>query len=150
MKEWITIEKDITSWLKEYSSDTLTYKSPNQCIIGFPSDGFRSDGMLTDNHTIIALEIEASQKHPDTNVGKYWLLQTYKQYKSIILYHIYTPKYQSYPWRKKLAEFYVSKMKPEVPIEYVVLDYRKASNYFMTLKEIKEIIYKKLVDVFNL
>ena len=106
--------------------------------------------MLADNNTLLAVEVEASQTHPDTNVGKYWLLFEEKRYNKVVLFHIYTPKFNSYPWRKRLAEFYFGKMRPEVPLEYIVLDYRKATDYGSTLEAIKRLISVKLHEIFAL
>jgi len=79
--------------------------------------------MLANDHILVAIEVEAGQTHPDTNTGKYWLLNVeYKLYKKTVLFHIYTPDFRSYPWRKKLSEFYVKKMSSEVPVEYVPMD----------------------------
>ena len=148
--DWLKLEEDLTKWLRGYSSKQLIYKGPNQCIVGFPSNGFRSDGMLTDNNALLAIEVEATQTHPDTNVGKYWLLHKEKKYNKIILFHIYTPKFNSYGWRKKLAEFYAKKMREEVPIEYIILDYRAAAEYSSTLESIKNVISTKLHETFGL
>ncbi len=147
---WKHLEQDITNWLSSYSSDSVEFRNSYQAIVGFPSDGPRSDGMLSGKNTLIAVEIEAGQTHPDTNVGKYWLLHAkYKQYKKYILFHIYTPDFNSYGWRKKLGEFYACKMRLEVPMDYVVLDYRKAKNYDTTLTEIKTLIQKRIWQEFR-
>ncbi len=150
MPNWSQFEKDISNWLSTFESATVKYKNSYQAIPGFPSDGFRSDGVLTDGKILIAVEVEAAQMHPDTNVGKYWLLKKYKCYQKIILFHIYTPRFNSYPWRKTLAEFYFSKMRSEFNIEYILLDYRQASDYGKTLKTIKTTISKRIKIEFNL
>ena len=67
MPEWKQLEKDINSWLRTFMSKKIQYRNQNQAVIGFPSNGFRSDGMLTDGNTLVAVEIEAGQTHPDTN-----------------------------------------------------------------------------------
>lgn len=104
MSVWKQLEHDLTQWLQACATDLIIYRNPNQAIAGFPSDGFRSDGMLTDGRTLIAIEVEAGQMHPDTNVGKYWLLhQAYRPYERIILFHIYTPDFNSYGWRLHLC-----------------------------------------------
>lgn len=101
--------------------------------------------MLTDGEVLIAIEIEAGQTQPDINVGKYWLLyEKYKQYKKIILYQVYTPSFDSYGWRKKLGEFYVTKMPDSVPIEYNQLDYRSAKDYKQVLTELKKMIGERI------
>ena len=148
--DWLKLEEDLAKWLRGYSSKHLIYKGPNQCIVGFPSNGFRSDGMLTDNNTLLAIEVEVTQTHPDTNVGKYWLLYEIKKYNKIILFHIYTPKFNSYGWRIKLAEFLAEKMHAEVPIEYIILDYRTATKYGSSLESIKSEILAKLRETFRL
>ena len=76
MLEWKTLEKNLGSWMQSLAtSDKLMFRNSNQAIVGFPFNGFRSDGMITNGKTLVAIEVEASQMHPDTNVGKYWLLQ---------------------------------------------------------------------------
>lgn len=146
---WTHLEQDIISWLSIYSSDSIEFRNSYQAIVGFPSDGPRSDGMLSDNNTLLAVEIEAGQTHPDTNVGKYWLLHAkYKHYRKFILFHIYTPDFNSYGWRKKLAEFYASKMLLEIPMDYILLDYRNATNYDITLKEIKSLVQGRIQQEF--
>lgn len=82
--------------------------------------------MLTDGNILFAIEVEAGQMHPDTNVGKYWLLfDERKRYQKIILFHIYTPEFNSYEWRMKLGQFYAAKMKDVLPFEYRLFDFRK-------------------------
>jgi hypothetical protein len=148
---WHGLERDIANWLKKEFSSELRFKNSYQAIEGFPPYGFRSDGMLTDGETLLALEVEAGQTHPDTNVGKYWLLhQMHRQYKKIILFHIYTPAFDSYGWRKNLAEFYVDKLKDEVPLEYNLKDFRESNNYKDVLKEIKMEIKNKIDSEFSL
>lgn len=109
--------------------------------------------MLSDENVLLAVEVEAGQMHPDTNVGKYWLLHDqFKAYKKIVLFHIYTPLFNSYGWRMKLGEFYAGKMKADVPIEYVLLDYRSRAeeDYGTVLAEIKskvqEVIRREFGD----
>ncbi|MFC2065834.1 hypothetical protein ACFLUO_02065 [Chloroflexota bacterium] len=150
MSEWKKLEKDLCTWLKLLSTNELVYRNPNQAIIGFPPDGFRSDGMITDGRVLVAIEVEAGQMHPDTNVGKYWLLYNkYRKYEKIILFHIYTPDYNSYGWRKKLAEFYAGKMRAELPFEYILMDYRSSKDYDETLDTIKESIMGFLKNEFE-
>ena len=153
MKErskWKQMENDLSSWLKTFTRNGIHFRNSRQAIIGFPSDGFRSDGMLTDNKVLIAIEVECGQTHPDTNTGKYWLLYKTKPYKKIILFHIYTPDFNSYGWRKKLAEFYIEQMKSKVPIEYILLDFRNANDYHQTLMELKKNIKEKVREEFGL
>ncbi len=151
MPNWLKLENDISNWLSTFESTAVRYKNPYQSIPGFPSDGFRSDGVLTDGKILLAVEVEATQMNPDTNVGKYWLLlKEYEHYQKTILFHIYTPRFNSYPWRKRLAEFYSSKMRSEFNIEYILLDYRQSSDYKETLINIKRTILKKIKLEFNL
>jgi len=150
MPNWKQLEKDLSNWLYTFARENIEFRNPYQAIIGFPYDGFRSDGMLTDGNILIAIEVEAGQMHPDTNVGKYWLLSTeYKYYAKISLFHIYTPDFDSYKRRKELAEFYVKKMCLEVPVDYVILDYRNATDYDATLSEIKSTIKKRVEQEFK-
>ena len=151
MKEWTDLEKDLTEWIKRISEiNQLELRNSNKAIIGFPSDGFRSDGMLKINNTLIAIEVEAGQTHPDTNTGKYWLLyDQYKKYDKIILFHIYTPKFNSYNWRKKLGEFYIKKMKVNTPIDYILMDYRDSQIYDHVFTSVKENIKKRLINIIS-
>ncbi len=48
---WIRLEQDITSWLSSYSSNSIEFRNSHQAIVGFPPDGPRSDGMLSDKNT---------------------------------------------------------------------------------------------------
>ncbi|MFC1905218.1 hypothetical protein ACFLXL_00220 [Chloroflexota bacterium] len=148
--DWKDLEGDVSGWLSAFSLDGISFRNPYQAIVGFPSGRFRSDGMLADGDTLLAVEIEAGQTHPDTNTGKYWLLNSrYYSYKRVVLFHIYTPDFKSYPWRKELAEFLVEKMRPEVPIDCVVLNYRTATEYEATLGEIKATIQKRIKQEFS-
>ncbi|MCK4626816.1 MAG: hypothetical protein KAV00_16005 [Phycisphaerae bacterium] len=148
--EWKQMENDLSRWLSNFARNEVHFRNSHQAIIGLPSDSFRSDGMLTDNKVLIAIEVECGQTHPDTNTGKYWLLYKHKSYERIILFHIYTPDFDSYGWRKKLAEFYIEQMKSTVPIEYILLDFRKADDYRRTLTEIKKKIEEKVTGYFKL
>lgn len=150
--KWTQLENALSRWLSTFSSEKIQFRNSHQAIIGFPSDGFRSDGMLANDEVLIAMEVEAGQTHPDTNTGKYWLLHTKRErYKKIILFHIYTPDFNSYGWRKELAEFYVEQMqKSGVPIEYILLDYRNANDYHQTLIELKQKIGKRVKEEFEL
>ena len=142
---WFNFEAEIVEWLEKNYSSRFQFKNSYQSIVGFPSDGFRSDGMLTDEKTLLAVEIEARQTHPDTNTGKYWLLhKRYKHYQKIILFHVFTPLFDSYGWRKKLAEFYVEEMRREVPIEYIQKDFRNSNDCNSALSELKVDIQRKV------
>jgi hypothetical protein len=125
---WLKFETSLATWMRQFKRPSLEFKSGRQAIPGFPSDGFRADGLLTNGKVLLALEVEVKQTHPDTNVGKYWLLSEYQQYEKVILFHVYTPAYNSYGWRKTLGEFYASKMGAEIPFEYHLLDVRDAIN----------------------
>jgi hypothetical protein len=149
-KKWRQLEKDLSKWLGACGGPGLEFRNSFQAIVGFRFDGFRSDGMLTDGRNLLAIEVEVRQAHPDTNTGKYWFLwNKHKQYEKIVLFHIYTPGFDSYGYRKALAKFYVDKMKPEVPMEYFILDYIKASQYESTLTEIKATITVKARELFG-
>jgi len=109
-----------------------------------------SDGMLTDGKTLLAVEVENRQTHPDTNVGKYWLLhEGYKAYDKTILFHIFTPLFDSYPWRMSLASFYAERMNEKMPLEYVQMDYRKGGSYEVALSTIKGAIEKRILVEFG-
>jgi hypothetical protein len=99
---------------------------------------------------MLAIEVEAGQMHPDTNVGKYWFLNDqFHQYKKIILVHIFTPAFNSYEWRMKLANFYVEKMQGHIPIEYILQDYRKTQeSYSQVLKNLEVLLQTKLAEAF--
>jgi hypothetical protein len=140
LNEWLKLEGDVCAYLKSLAEPNLSYSGPKQCIPGFPKDSFMSDGCLTDGSNLLAVEVEAGQMHPDTNVGKYWLLQTTHPYRRIVLLHVYTPKYNSYPWRKRLGEFYVEQMPSELAVEYLQLDRRKATDYATVLQEVTDTI----------
>lgn len=146
---WSKLENDLSDWLSTFSSEWIRFRNPNQALPGLTSDGFRSDGCLTDGKVLIAIEVEVRQTHPDTNVGKYWLLQESSPYERIILFHIYTPHFDSYEWRKKLGEFYSNKMEREIPIEYIQLDFRNATSYDRTLGRIKKKIRAKIKKEFE-
>ena len=146
MADWKRLEADIVGWLSGFASESVEFRNSFQAIIGFPSDGFRSDGMLTDGNILIAVEVEAGQTHPDTNTGKYWLLSAkHKAYEKIVLFHVYTPDFNSYGWRQRLGEFYVEKMRTEVPIDYILLDYRKTvKDYEAVLVEVKALVETRI------
>ncbi|MDW6017670.1 hypothetical protein SBW85_07750 [Vibrio plantisponsor] len=126
--EWLKFESRLAGWMKSFGSEILQFTNGYQAIPGFPSDGFRADGLLTDGKVVVALEVEVKQTHPDTNVGKFWLLNQYKSYEKVVLFHVYTPEYNSYPWRLELGKFYASKMSEELPFEYHLLDLRQTES----------------------
>jgi len=152
MSIWKQLEQDLSLWLKAQSEDKLIFRNAHQAIKGFPPDGFRSDGMLTDGRILVAIEVEVGQMHPDTNVGKYWMLQQiYCQYERIILFHIYTPDFNSYGWRLELGKFYAKKMQEMIPLTYIFLDYRKASveQYHAKRDEIQCSLAETLIHAFK-
>ena len=151
-KKWKDFATDIEKWLKQSYSLRFHFKNSHQSIVGFPSDGFRSDGMLTDGKTLLAVEIESRQTHPDTNTGKYWFLykryNKYSRYQRIILFHVFTPLFDSYGWRKELAAFYVAKMRKEIPIEYILKEFKNDTDYSDALSELKNAIQSKIMAEF--
>ena len=83
-------------------------------------------------------------------MGKYWFLNDrYKQYEKTILYHVFTPDFDSYGWRMELAKFYADKMKLEFNLEYNLMDYREAEDYDAIFKEIKVKINNKIKREFQ-
>ena len=145
---WFQFESVLADWMKQFSKGNIVFTNGYQAIPGFPSDGFRADGLLTDGKVMLALEVEVKQTHPDTNVGKYWLLSQYKRYEKIVLFHVYTPMYKSYPWRLQLGEFYASKMKDEFPFEYVLLDQRGSSGVDSAFNKVTSILEQRIVREF--
>ena len=127
--EWLKFESLLANWMSTFQTQDLVFKSGRQAIPGFPSSGFRADGLLTNNKFLLALEVEVKQTHPDTNVGKYWLLSQHYQYERVILLHVYTPAYNSYGWRKTLGEFYAEKMERDFAFKYIVIDLRKETSF---------------------
>jgi hypothetical protein len=123
---WLAFEDQLAARVRGLGRTGLQFAAGRQCIPGFPVDGFRADAALTDGRALLAVEVEVRQTHPDTNVGKYWLLSEYKKYDRIVLIHVYTPAYDSYGWRKTLGEFYAKRMKEAGEFEYVQLDERQA------------------------
>ncbi len=145
------VEKILGDWLSSFSSQEIEFRNSYQAIIGYPSDGFRSDGMLTDGKVLITIEVEAGQTHPDTNVGKYWmLLDNHKNYSKAILFHIFTPAFNSYEWRMKLALYYAKKMEESVPFEYKLYDFRHESNLEESLELVKSDIKINLKQYFGI
>ena len=150
MSTWKSLEPEMVAWLPSIADDGIQFRNSYQAIVGFPSDGFRSDGMLTDGTTLLAIEIEAGQTHPDTNTGKYWFLASQcDQYKRMILVHAYTPAFNSYGWRKKLAEFYIKKMSQEIPMRYVLKDYRSWHDFDEVIADLKATILAEYKQAFT-
>ena len=146
LRPWLKFESSLSTWMSAFKTPSLTFKSGRQAIPGFPSSGFRADELLTNGNVLIALNVEVKQTHPDTNVGKYWLLSEYQKYEKVILFHVYTPAYNSYGWRKSLGEFYASKMVASLPFEYNVLDLRNAINTDIAF----ELVTTKVAERINL
>jgi hypothetical protein len=133
---WLALEKQLATWMKGFERPDLEYCAGYRRIPGFPSNGFRADGLLTDGETLLALEVEVRQTHPDTNVGKYWLLSEHHKYKRVILFHLYTPAFNSYGWRLQLGQFYARKMEAELPFEYILLDRRGDTDIEVTFDNV--------------
>ncbi len=150
--DWKQFEKEICKWLAGLAKKSnLEFRNSNQAIIGFPNDGFRSDGMVTNGETLFAVEVEAKQTHPDTNTGKYWLLHSrFRKYKKIVLIHIFTPAFDSYGWRKELAKFHVENMKKVVPIEYLLIELNQDQEYISALQDTKQALEKKVCSEFGI
>ena len=147
--EWLRFESQLADWMKSFQSNKLQFTNGYQAIPGFPSDGFRADGLLTDGKVVVALEVEVKQTHPDTNVGKFWLLNQYKTYEKVVLFHVYTPEYTSYPWRLKLGEFYAEKMSEELPFEYHLLDLRDAISIESAFEQTVRVIQQEISSEFG-
>lgn len=125
---WLDLERRVACWLERKAGTRLEFRNGYQAIPGYPADGFRADALLTDGASLLAVEVEVKQTHPDTNVGKYWLLAEHRRYQHVVLLQVYTPGYNSYPWRKRLAEYYAIRMQRELPFEYHQLDLRTSTS----------------------
>jgi hypothetical protein len=97
----------------------------------------------------LALEVEVRQTHPDTNVGKYWLLSEHCKYERVTLFHVYTPAYNSYGWRKALGEFYAGRMSAELPFEYVLLDKRSSYDAEVAFAEVCAVLDPRIRREFS-
>lgn len=150
IQKWYHFEKELSGWLSSHSTEIVHFRNPHQAIIGFASSGFRSDGMLTDGKTLLALEVEAGQLHPDTNVGKYWLLmEKHPKYSRVILFHIFTPAFNSYRARMDLAGFYAEKMMDALPFQCHLRDLRSETDYEGALRKLKIEIQTIIDKEFN-
>ena len=148
--KWTPLETKVGEWLSTTKASKLQYRNSHQAIPGFPTDGFRSDGLLTDETSLLAVEIEVSQSHPDTNVGKYWLLyDRHQKYKRIILIHVDTPGFDSYGHRKNLGAFYNEKMKVEVPIEYRQLGIPRNQDFDSAFEDVKAAVARAAEELFG-
>lgn len=141
---WLEVETQLACWMKTFAGPGLEFCAGYRRIPGFPSDGFRADGLLTDGKTLVALEVEVRQTHPDTNVGKYWLLAEHHAYDRVILFHLYTPAFNSYGWRMQLGQFYARKMQATLPFEYILLDRRGDTDMTATFREVTSIIESRI------
>jgi len=147
---WKALSSKIEHHLKAMSAEPLIFRCSHQSIVGFPEQSFRSDGMLTDGNALLAVEFEAGQNHPDTNVTKYWMLwHQYKKYERIVLIHIYTPLFSSYPWRMELGRFIAEQMRGQgVPLDYVLMDERGSRDWAASLERITRVINLRARELF--
>jgi hypothetical protein len=146
---WLALEEDLARHVRELAGNGVAFSAGRQRIPGYPMDGFRADAALTDGRSLLALEVEVRQSHPDTNVGKYWLLNEYKQYDRVVLIHVYTPAYNSYGWRKTLGEFYARRMAAEAPFEYLLLDERGATDVASTFHTVMARVRQIAAEMFG-
>jgi len=139
MVKWANLERDVTKWLSSFVSDDIMYKKG----IGYLR--FMSDGILIKNNRLLAVEIECGQTHPDTNVLKYWRLQSNDppKYKKLVLLHFFTPGYR-YPGRKELAMFLSKNIPSRAKITYLQKDFPINAEYKHTLREVKSIIHARM------
>lgn len=140
--KWKPLERALAHWLRNQAGDKLKFCAGFTAIPGFKSNGFRADGILTDGKSLLALEVECRQNHPDTNVGKFWLLQKTHPYKKMILIHLFTPAYDSYGSRLELCQFYADKMTADFDFTYILLDRRKATDFNSVLSEVTTLLDK--------
>jgi hypothetical protein len=146
---WLALEAEVAKRVKEMAGRALAFSAGRQCIPGYPVDGFRADAAMTDGRSLLAIEVEVRQSHPDTNVGKYWLLTEYKRYDKVVLIHVYTPAYNSYGWRKALGEFYAKRMAAEGGFEYILMDERGAHDVASTLDTVMARIQRVAAQMFG-
>jgi hypothetical protein len=146
---WLAFESELAKRVRDVGGPALTFSAGWQRIPGYPVDGFRADAALTDGRSLLAIEVEVRKSHPDTNVGKYWLLSEYKQYEKVALVHVYTPAYNSYGWRKALGEFYARRMAAEGRFEYILLDERGAADVAGALERVMVRVQRAVFDMFG-
>lgn len=128
--KWKPLEADLGEALKKMCGRQSQFFGSHAGLPGLPRDAFQSDGLLASAHACLALEVECTQNHPDTNVSKYWLLlETNSQLKQLVVVHVFTPAYTSYPWRMKLAEFIAGKLSEAHTFSYELCDHRSATDY---------------------
>lgn len=148
---WASFEREVAVWVKGHAKPGIEFRNGYQAIPGFPSDGFRADAMLTDGRSLLAVEVELKQTNPANNVGKYWFLHQpeYRQYESVVLFHVYTPVYNSYPWHLKLGQFYADRMQREFPFEYRIMDRRTDTDPAATLELVRETVGLRIQQLFT-
>lgn len=146
---WSRFERDLAEWLRGYARQGLRFCAGRTTIPGFPAKGFHADALLTDSRRLLAVEVEIRQSHPETNVGKYWLLSGHCRYESIILFHIYTPTLDSCGRGMELGRRYAEKLAEELPFHYVVLDRRSARDPRATLEEVQSLIAQRIEREFR-
>ena len=131
------LEEDIQKGLQKLVRPGREYRNPHQAIFKLdPRRGFRSDGMLACGDVLIAIEIETGQRHPDTNVSKYWFLLQKKIYKKIFLFHYYTHYLKANPSRVELADYLTKQFKEKDKFEIVGRKIDNSENYSKVLREI--------------
>ena len=99
-----------------------------------------------DNNTFVFIECERSQKHPNTNVLKYWpFLEENNSFK-LILFHYFFPENKAPKNRVRLCQFTASRIESVLTgrFQYVHLgnDLEQIAN---TLKEQKKGLMQKLL-----
>lgn len=139
-RRWLAFEAQLAEWMRAFERPGIEFCAGYRRIPGFPVSGFRADGLLTDGQCLVALEVEVRQTHPDTNVGKYWLLSEHHAYERVVLFHVYTPAFNSYGWRMQLGQFYARKMQQQLPFEYVLLDRRSDVDVDATFRDVTSIV----------
>jgi hypothetical protein len=146
--KWKPLEHALARWLRDQAGNDLSFCAGFTAIPGFKSDGFRADGILTDGKSLLGLEVECRQNHPDTNVGKFWLLQKTHPYKKMVLIHVFTPAYDSYGSRLELCRFYAAKMKSDFNFTYIMFDHRKATSFDAAFNEVVASLDKQYRNLF--
>jgi len=146
--KWTPLEPALGDCLRRLAGGSAIYSPASRAIPGFPESGFKSDGALSDGRALLAVEVECKQCHPDTNVAKYWMLfDNYRVYERVILVHVFTPAFNSYPWRRKLAAFLAREMSQRLPFEYIALDRTSATDFDVVLAEVQGLLSKAAVDL---
>ncbi len=131
------LEEDIQKGLQKLVRPGREYRNPYQAIFKLDArKGFRSDGMLACGDILIAIEIETGQRHPDTNVTKYWYLLHKKIYRKIFLFHYYTHYPKPNPSRKELADYLTNKLRQKGKFEIEGREIGNSENHSKVLREI--------------